>query len=75
MCVTSKPRQLDVALSRIQREIDLIREYRTRLVCDVVTGQLDVREAAAALPADLPLNATEPLESEDDDSEVLDDDL
>ena len=24
-------------------EIELIREYRTRLVADVVTGQLDVR--------------------------------
>ena len=32
------------------REIALAREYRTRLVADVVTGKLDVREAAAALP-------------------------
>ncbi len=31
------------AVSRLEREIDLIREYRTRLVSDVVTGQLDVR--------------------------------
>lgn len=28
---------------KAQSEIDLIREYRTRLVSDVVTGQLDVR--------------------------------
>jgi hypothetical protein len=34
----------------IEREIDLLREYRTRLVADVVTGKLDVREAAARLP-------------------------
>ena len=27
-----------------------MREYRTRLVADVVTGKLDVREAAACLP-------------------------
>ena len=27
-------------------------EYRTRLIADVVTGQLDVREAAAKLPAE-----------------------
>ena len=33
-----------------RREIDLLREYRTRLIADVVTGKLDVREAAAALP-------------------------
>ena len=26
-------------------------EYRTRLIADVVTGQLDVREAAAQLTA------------------------
>jgi type I restriction enzyme S subunit len=34
-----------------EREIELIREYRTRLIADVVTGKLDVREAASALPA------------------------
>jgi type I restriction enzyme S subunit len=32
------------------REIDLLREYRTRLIADVVTGKLDVREAALLLP-------------------------
>ena len=28
----------------------MLREYRTRLIADVVTGKLDVREAAADLP-------------------------
>ena len=37
------------------RQIDLLREYRTRLICDVVTGRLDVREAAAKLPETGPL--------------------
>jgi hypothetical protein len=32
------------------REVSLLREYRTRLIADVVTGKLDVREAAARLP-------------------------
>ncbi len=36
--------------SSAQREIDLLREYRTRLIADVVTGKVDVREAAARLP-------------------------
>ena len=36
--------------SRLESEIVLLREYRTRLVADVVTGKLDVREAAAQLP-------------------------
>ena len=31
-------------------ELSLLHEYRTRLIADVVTGKLDVREAAAALP-------------------------
>jgi type I restriction enzyme S subunit len=38
------------AISRLEREIELLREYRTRIVADVVTGKLDVREAAARLP-------------------------
>ena len=33
-----------------RREIALLREYHTRLIADVVTGKLDVREAAARLP-------------------------
>lgn len=40
---------LDVGISRLEREIELLREFRTRLVADVVTGKLDVREAAAHL--------------------------
>ena len=30
--------------------MELVQEYRTRLVADVVAGKLDVREAAAHLP-------------------------
>ena len=33
-----------------QRRIDLPREYRTRLIADVVLGKLEVRAAAATLP-------------------------
>ncbi len=39
---------LRVAGSRLTREIELLREYRTRLVADVVTGKLDVRDLPAA---------------------------
>ena len=38
------------AIEHTNREIALLREYRTRLIADVVTGKLDVREAAAELP-------------------------
>ena len=37
------------AITRARREIDLIREYRTRLIADVVTGKLDVRHLAPVL--------------------------
>lgn len=43
-------RELIATTGRIEREISLLREYRTRLVADVVTGKLDVRAAAARLP-------------------------
>ena len=41
---------LNDAISAARREIDLLREYRTRLIANVVTGKLDVRESAAQLP-------------------------
>jgi type I restriction enzyme S subunit len=43
---------VDTAITRLEREIQLLREYRTRLVADVVTGKLDVRPAARHLPAE-----------------------
>ena len=41
---------LDSAIGRARRQIELLQEYRTRLIADVVTGKLDVREAASQLP-------------------------
>ena len=43
--------KIDADIRRARREIDLLREYRTRLVADVVTGKVDVRESATSLPA------------------------
>lgn len=68
--------RLTTAISRFEREIELLREYRTRLVADVVTGKLDVREAAAKLPdealIDLPDNdSVEALEDEPFEEEAL----
>ena len=63
---------LDNAISRLEREIELLREYRTRLVADVVTGKLDVREAAACLPDQM----TEPdAEIDDVEADDTEDDL
>ena len=41
---------INTAIARTEREIALMQEYRTRLTADIVTGKLDVREAAANLP-------------------------
>ena len=38
---------IDDAMSRSRRQIELMHEYRTRLIADVVTGKLDVRGAVA----------------------------
>ena len=46
-------------MAQARRQIDLMNEYRTRLIADVVTGQLDVREATAQLPGDV-LGRTNP---------------
>jgi len=48
--IANATRKLECAIHSAQREISLLREYRTRLIADVVTGKIDVRAAAAALP-------------------------
>jgi type I restriction enzyme, S subunit len=41
---------LSESLGVAQDQVELLREYRARLIEDVVTGQFDVRETAARLP-------------------------
>ena len=38
------------SIKRTQHQLTLMEEYRTRLIADVVTGQIDVRGAAVELP-------------------------
>jgi type I restriction enzyme S subunit len=72
--IERQTQDLNNAIARLEREIDLLREYRTRLVADVVTGKLDVREAAAKLPVEE--LASEPGEElVDDDSEMIEDEI
>jgi type I restriction enzyme, S subunit len=51
--IRAETQTLSTIITRTEREIALLREYRTRLIADVVTGKLDVREAARYLPAEL----------------------
>ena len=53
----------DNSINKTRRQIDLIREYHTRLIADVVTGKVDVRDTMGELPgadsiADLELDGT-----------------
>lgn len=59
--IRAETNSLNTAVARTEREIALMQEYRTRLTADIVTGKLDVREAAAKLP-DQPTEPTaEPI--------------
>jgi type I restriction enzyme S subunit len=69
--ITAKTATLHVAIVRSEQEIILLQEYRARLVADVVTGKLDVREAAAKLPDEKPLDTTSD-EDLGDDTNTLD---
>jgi type I restriction enzyme S subunit len=43
----------DELISLYQRQIELMASYRVRLIADVVTGKLDVRQAATQLPGEI----------------------
>jgi type I restriction enzyme S subunit len=62
-------------IDAMQREIRFLREYRAHLIADVVTGKLDVREAAARLPDEVdepePLDEPEVEEPAEEDVEEL----
>jgi type I restriction enzyme S subunit len=69
----------DEAIRRTKIEIDLIREYRTRLIADVVTGKADVRHlapppevmAAEASPHDPDEGLDDEMLGEEDDLELV----
>lgn len=69
--IQKKSAEIDQAITRAQREIELMREYRTRLISDVVTGQVDVRGIEVPEVADEELLALEEDTADADD--VIDD--
>ena len=67
--------ELKAARTGIEVEIRLLKEYRVRLISDVVTGKLDVREEAATLPEIDPMElATVSVGENGNDEEATDDD-
>lgn len=77
--INLKSISFDEAITHAQLEIGLLQEYRTRLISDVVTGKLDVRDIAAGLPdeieeelpEDIELNENSALISEDDGTQPM----
>ncbi|MEX2552636.1 MAG: hypothetical protein WD627_06510, partial [Actinomycetota bacterium] len=69
--IESRLADLVAAESSAQSEISLLRELRTRLIADVVTGKLDVREVAACLPEDE--DVVDELDDLDEDEATLED--
>ncbi|SLM29497.1 Type I restriction-modification system S subunit [Desulfamplus magnetovallimortis] len=56
---------IDKTITRAEREIELIQEYRTRLISDVVTGKVDVR--SIKIPDFEPVEAD--VEAQEEESE------
>ena len=72
VAVQNETATLNQTISRLDREIELLREYRTRLVADVVTGKLDVCEAATRLPDEASLDTVEDDADLGDETETAD---
>ena len=62
-CVQGIAKPSDSVIEQAQLQVGFLREYRTRLIADVVTGKFDVREAAARLPDEV--EELEPLDEAD----------
>lgn len=74
--ITERASRASATILSAEREIDLLGEYRTRLIADVVTGKLDVREAAAKLPKESvdfadALGSKDEIDEAHDESELM----
>lgn len=65
--------ELSRSIEKSVSEIDLIQEFRTRLIADVVTGKLDIRLAARELPEVNEIEVIDDRSVEDDLDEPADD--
>jgi type I restriction enzyme S subunit len=70
--IAKETAKIERALDGAANEIALIQEFRTRLIADVVTGQLDVRAVAANLPDIAEADATDLTDDDDLDDDADD---
>ena len=70
--LTKATTNMDAAIARARRQIELALEYRTRVIADLMAGKLDVREAAAQLPKEAgesePIDESSPFADDMDDN-------
>ena len=57
--ISAQANTLEELIGRAAREVELMREYHTRLIADVAMGKIDVHEVAEGLPEMDPLAAEE----------------
>jgi len=72
-CLRGATVQLDRAINEANSQISLFHEYRARLIADTVTGKIDVREAAEALPETKDEPGAVELTDDTDVEDALDD--
>ena len=68
--IKAKFAEIDSAKPMLEKEIELLREYRTRLISDVVTGQVDVR--GVEIPDYTPEEDNAAYDENNDTEEVTD---
>lgn len=66
--VENKTKWISLSIAKIEQEISQIRAYQTRLIADVVTGKIDVRDVPVEPIADSEMEEPLPVE----DTEELD---
>jgi len=68
--IKERTHDIELAIEKSNNEIELIREYRTRLISDVVTGKVDVRNIKVEDVSDEEI--TDDLDSSEDEQELDD---
>lgn len=61
--IKAEHKKMDISISKLKEQVALLKEYRTRLISDVVTGQIDVRNVT------IPEYEVETAEIESNDEE------
>jgi type I restriction enzyme S subunit len=70
--LSSDTAAIDKRVAHLEGEIELLREYRTRLIADLVTGRIDVRRAVDRLPAGIDVDTSVQGIDDADDAELAD---